>query len=156
MDFGIVYHLIYLLAFTSASCPSGSKFYQARGLCFKLFTVSKNYTEADIACKDKGGILARIKDGAIQNFTEDKYAGKYFWIGLEDDDNDGVYMWADNSSAMYNNWQTTPPSGRCARYTKSGLWIAELCSEILWFLCELPKGPNKWNFLPSINNHRSH
>ena len=78
--------------------------------CLYLSTKAASQPEAVAACKSMGAELATITkndQGWIKSKTE-RDAG--VWIGLNDIEKEGTWVWQDgSSSATYTNWLTTNP-----------------------------------------------
>ncbi|KAK6172296.1 hypothetical protein SNE40_015986 [Patella caerulea] len=126
--------------FIAASCPSNSIEFIPRGICYQLIKTPANFEGAKTGCEDLDGNLARIKSQETQDFLFQNYAGKFFWMGLSDSDNNNVYTWVDNSDLVYQNWnETLYVPAYCALFSKTGKWTFTNCIQTKYYLCEVPK-----------------
>ncbi|CAL4070333.1 unnamed protein product [Meganyctiphanes norvegica] len=72
------------------TCPDGYSF--IAGQCLTLSNELLGNTDAEKACKSKGGTLASVKDPqALLDYTKDNY-DNYFWLGGSDEEK-GVVIW---------------------------------------------------------------
>ncbi|XP_070578072.1 C-type lectin BfL-2-like [Ptychodera flava] len=73
---------------------------------YKLFLNPLSWEEARQACEDDGGMLAIIRDQTVHQFIKDYITeaklkssiaqnGKGLWIGLNDKEEEGRYVWVD-------------------------------------------------------------
>ncbi|CAL1527101.1 unnamed protein product [Lymnaea stagnalis] len=97
------------------ACPPGlpqdefRQLYRDSCFYFVLYRV-KDYVHAEQDCEGQGGKLAVVDSAAVQGFLVDKLVNAYkrpdirVWIGLEDRDNDGTFVWADGTPLAYSNW----------------------------------------------------
>ena len=73
----------------------------------------------------------------------DTYSGSEWWIGLNDHDSEGTFVWEDGTTVSYTNWHSGEPndygSGEdCGQlnFWGDGTWNDQSCSETLYFICE--------------------
>ena len=71
----------------------------------------KNWTESDLECSDHDQRLASILSGQEALTTTIALANTYFWIGLNDIENEDVFVWVDGSPFVSINWAFGYPSG---------------------------------------------
>ncbi|KGL89995.1 Collectin-10 [Charadrius vociferus] len=87
----------------------------------------KNYREALIHCRDRGGTLAMPKDEATNTLIAD------------------YFVYADNSPLQnYSNWkegEPHDPAGRedCVEMLSTGEWNDSECQVTIYFVCEFLK-----------------
>ena len=68
-----------------------------------------SWTDARESCKHKGGDLASISSQAINDRLLSMEVEDDFWIGLNDKENEGSYVWASGDPfGPYTNWQVSP------------------------------------------------
>ncbi len=65
--------------------------------------------EAWAATLDPGAHLVTIGDEAENRWLQREYGGSPFWIGLEDQDGDGNWLWADGGAPGYTDWDAGEP-----------------------------------------------
>lgn len=82
------------------------------GSCYKLFTVPERWDNARAKCEDLGAQLVKIESAEENDFLKSTYlnaSGVTFWIGLNDQMQEGEWIWADGSSlGDYVNWFQDP------------------------------------------------
>ncbi|XP_062426555.1 collectin-10 isoform X3 [Rhea pennata] len=108
----------------------------------------KNYREALIHCRDRGGTLAMPKDEATNALIAD-YISKSglfrAFIGMNDMEKEGQFVYADNTSLQnYSNWkegEPNDPNGHedCVEMLSTGEWNDSECQVTIYFVCEFLK-----------------
>ena len=92
--------------------------YPASGHSYYLLSFN-TWTGSQAEALMLGGNLVTINDLAENNWIGDQFSGPaaaagsslWGWIGLNDSDNDGIYVWADGDPASFRSWyQTDPPT----------------------------------------------
>ena len=76
------------------NCPEG--WIKDRSHCYRVFTDKLNWNAAESKCQTFGGDLVSIEDKEKQDkllFMLDRDHYDYFWIGLTDHEQMGVYKW---------------------------------------------------------------
>jgi len=95
------------------------------GICWKGYTTSLPFAEAEAQCAAIGGRLATIKgneeNDRLKNLAVTLNLGT-IWIGLTDSELEGSFMWSDGtegpnncSSEMYQNWAGLNENTRLCR-----------------------------------------
>ncbi|XP_074977645.1 C-type lectin domain family 4 member G isoform X2 [Caretta caretta] len=112
-------------------CPAG--WLLNSGTCYYFSTVRKHWSYAKQACKDQGAELIIIDNPQKQEFLTKNTNGKQYWIGLHDVSNEGTFIWVDDSSVSYSNWDRGEPnnfgSGEdCVMMLKDGKWNDAACT----------------------------
>ncbi|XP_016963039.1 C-type lectin 37Db-like [Drosophila biarmipes] len=68
--------------------------------------VKLNSTMANSFCRDMGGYLAAFQDQVELDAIKDKLKDEYFWLGINDRDNEGEFLSVvSGKPAKYLNWQ---------------------------------------------------
>ena len=67
---------------------------------------------------------------------------EWFWIGLNDIEKEGKFVWSDGSAYNDNNWKANEPNGNrsenCMFSDKSVQWYDHRCTVTLYFICKIP------------------
>ncbi|XDV14631.1 hypothetical protein PO909_014853 [Leuciscus waleckii] len=115
--------------------------------CFKYFSDSKTWAEAEEDCVDQGGNLVSIHSQITHNFlkkfvADNAKALSRTWIGAHDAPQEYMWFWSDGSKFEYNDWNTGEPnnyggSERCAEmgYGDEKRWNDAFCGTRLPFIC---------------------
>jgi Lectin C-type domain len=83
---------------------------------------SKSWSDAQVAAKAKGGNLVTINDLAERDWLLNTFSGypggysksnTFAWIGLNDQEEEGKYVWVSGENAAYTSWYPSEP-----------LWVA--------------------------------
>ncbi len=106
-------------------------------------SASVTWPVAEAACEAFGGTLA-ILGSSSENSDVADLAARPAWIGANDRDVEGTWMWPDASTVGYDDWAAGFPTGSdaadCA-YTnhggRRGEWADTACSSGYPFVCEL-------------------
>lgn len=82
---------------------------------YVIYTDRMNWVEASAYAQYIGGHLATIPDEATNVYlaTEMRRLGLTgAWIGLNDEKQEGVWVWQTGSTATYRNWARKEPNNR--------------------------------------------
>ena len=69
------------------------------------------------------------------------YSKTNFWIGYNDIDSEGDWIWSDRATSSYTNWDDKSPNNggvSCAIVTSNGKWHDEPCQSQFGFICKKP------------------
>ncbi|XP_070535377.1 macrophage mannose receptor 1-like [Ptychodera flava] len=161
--FVTVYLSVYLLLCQfsggSADCPTG--WIESENNCFKVFNANDNrrkqrlnWRDSSEYCRKMNANLASFSslDQEMSVFREAKVArNEAIWIGLNDIDNEGNYVWSDGSNVNYTNWARgslrtgyksyTPECVSLLLRDMDGTWRLRPCYRNLrsW-MCKIPSG----------------
>ncbi|NXL83123.1 MRC1 protein, partial [Alectura lathami] len=133
--------------------------------CFKVFGLDENDTltwhAARNNCIDFGGNLATISKKENQAFLMSllKNAATDAWIGLNDINQEHMYLWTDGSPVYYTNWA----KGSRSYYSKddcvymkknpveqAGKWKDEECKTSKSYICQKNTDPKLQNSQPVV------
>ncbi|XP_078665862.1 collectin-10-like [Branchiostoma floridae x Branchiostoma belcheri] len=103
-------------------------------MCYKVYNTLNTFTDSLNTCHDDGGTLAMPRDAYTNTFLGKLYKlkksefskamlpifknckiyDKAFWIGLQDQEEEGIFKWIDGSPlGRYNHWNPgQPDSGK--------------------------------------------
>ncbi|XP_035688674.1 collectin-10-like [Branchiostoma floridae] len=122
-----------------------------RGICYKAFNTREPFNEAAAACRKDGGTLAMPRDAETNAFLSSLYTtvgGRYFFIDLQDQREEGRFEWADGSAlGMYKSWAPGEPDGRgdcvvsgASGFWGKGKWFNYECDWSFLFACQVMPG----------------
>ena len=116
---------------------SGCNAISSEGTCFSYFTsVGVNWADADQGCEMRGYDLAKVTspEENIVMYSAATDSVKC-WIGLNDRDIEGTYVWTDGSSNNYIPWSINQPDNAnnedCVDSISLGVWNDLRCSFVL-------------------------
>ncbi len=75
---------------------------------YYLSNNTSTWTDAKLSCISAGGHLATITSQVENDFISSCYASKA-WIGLTDEEQEGVFKWVTNEPFSYSNWWSGQP-----------------------------------------------
>ena len=123
-----------------------------QGSCYALFTQLLSWNDARAYCEAEGAQLVKIECAEENECIKNKYMkdGLDFWIGLTDEQVEGVWMWSDGSELSgYINWATNQPSDQTHVQNCAGIrmgtvsyvyndaqWHDRGCSSVKGFICK--------------------
>ncbi|XP_070535374.1 macrophage mannose receptor 1-like isoform X2 [Ptychodera flava] len=143
-------------------CPTG--WIESESNCFKVFNAddnrkrSLNWHGSSEYCRKMNANLASFSslDQEMSVFREAKVArNEAIWIGLNDIDNEGKYVWSDGSNVNYTNWRRfrtgykdyTPDCVslqsilRIGRGMEATTWRLRPCNRNVGsWMCKIPSG----------------
>ena len=83
---------------------------------------STSWTAAEAEAVSQGGHLVKINDQAKYDLLQSFVGWAYFWIGLNDIDVEGTFVWSDGTPASFFQWGSGEPDSRDTFYQSSGFW----------------------------------
>lgn len=90
-------------AFTFANPTTGNQYF--------LTTALSSWTEAQSEAVAVGGNLVTINDVEEQKWLLDVFGGtELLWIGLTDQQTEGVWQWNSGDNVTYTNWTPNEPN----------------------------------------------
>ncbi|MDP6931873.1 MAG: lectin-like protein [Myxococcota bacterium] len=96
-------------------------------------------------CYTYGYHLVTLDDATEAAFVDgmgDMYSENKWWIGLNDRDTEGTFVWEDGTAVSYTNWHSGEPNDwggeDCGQLNRwgDGTWNDEPCSYTFYFICE--------------------
>uniref|UniRef100_A0A7M4EVX1 Macrophage mannose receptor 1-like n=1 Tax=Crocodylus porosus TaxID=8502 RepID=A0A7M4EVX1_CROPO len=125
-----------------AGCQKGWKRYGT--FCYSIGNVSETFLEANKACQRNNGYIATVENRYEQAFLISLVgltSEKYFWIGLFDAEEQGIFKWANGEEVVFTHWNSGMPgreSGCAAMRTgpAAGLWDVLPCEIVEKFICK--------------------
>ncbi|XP_066276578.1 IgGFc-binding protein-like [Branchiostoma lanceolatum] len=128
------------------------------GACYQVFHVERTWYAARLKCIEWGATLVTIKRPGESIFINVNWGGwrNKYWIGLsdlDDDGEDGDFVWADGSAIQWENWYRNEPeyvqidgegnTQRCGVITPDNrtedgqlAWRTDFCYEEKKYICE--------------------
>ncbi|XP_067354722.1 C-type lectin domain family 10 member A-like [Channa argus] len=112
--------------------------------CLFISNSTKTWNESNQVCNGLGGQLVIINTQEKQDFLSSTL-GKSSWIGLTDQQNEGVWKWVDGTVVNRTFWPSPQPDNwlgneNCAQiskqYTAPNNWNDLSCNSQLNFVCE--------------------
>nr|Q8WPD0.1 RecName: Full=Alpha-N-acetylgalactosamine-specific lectin; AltName: Full=Alpha-N-acetylgalactosamine-binding lectin; AltName: Full=GalNAc-specific lectin; AltName: Full=Lectin; Short=ApL; AltName: Full=Tn antigen-specific lectin; Flags: Precursor [Patiria pectinifera]BAB78598.1 GalNAc-specific lectin [Patiria pectinifera]BAB85109.1 alpha-N-acetylgalactosamine-binding lectin [Patiria pectinifera] len=134
-------------------CPPMWTFYN--GNCYRYFGTGKTYDEAESHCQEFTevglGHLASIASAEENNLLLTMWKSVRttttggLWIGLNDQAEEGNFIWTDGSAVTFTDWATTQPDNYqnedCAhmRHELDGddRWNDIACSRAFAYVCKM-------------------
>lgn len=108
---------------------------------YTLVTISKPWIEAKADCESQGGHLVTITSQEENDFVVSLLGSETVWIGLTDEQNEGVWQWVTGETVTYTNWDPGPgePNGgtseNYAEMYSNGLWN-DASGDWNYYVCE--------------------
>ena len=109
----ILITLIHLFLFLFQACPAGWHSFQTS--CYHLPVGKKSWYSAKLECSSNNGAqLVKIDSSEENDFIKTTFLadGAGYWIGLTDEETEGIWKWSDGSIlAGFQKWHESQPSG---------------------------------------------
>ena len=103
---------------------------------------SMTWEEANTLSDQHGGYLVTINDAQENSFLIQNYLSflSELWIGYNDKDNEGTWVWTNGETSIYTNWATSEPNDvngeDCGQIYSSGLWNDLPCINTTYAIVE--------------------
>jgi len=81
----------------------GSRFY-------KVYSEKMTYNAAKTQCESDGAFLAIPRSEPENDYIADLIPNNHIWIGIDDIDQEGVFVAVDGSDITYTNWNSDQPN----------------------------------------------
>ncbi|KAH3713106.1 perlucin-like protein [Dreissena polymorpha] len=130
------------------SCPDDWTAFQ--GSCYYFHHTEQSFTEAQHACLQLESNLIHIDSEEenlfIKNFLRYQTPVKYWWMGLSDDDIEGLWKWVGSGDRpTYTDWYPGEPNNAknedCAIFdgvnNRNFMWVDYGCGFLCYSICEI-------------------
>ena len=77
---------------------------------YKVYNGRMTYNAAKTQCESDGAFLAIPRSEAENDYIADLIPNKNIWIGINDIDQEGVFVAVDGSDITYTNWDSGEPN----------------------------------------------
>ncbi|XP_019640291.1 PREDICTED: pro-epidermal growth factor-like [Branchiostoma belcheri] len=126
------------------SCPSGYQMFAGNGKCYHISTTAANVDQAATNCDgNHNGKLACVKDLATHNFLKSIVKNTNYWIGLDDRQTEGSFVWSDGEAlgtyqAFFNGHGYNRAHNDCVYLNrgKSFQWVCWQCTRRIRYICQ--------------------
>ena len=104
------------------------------GTCFSHSTSTGiNWVDARLQCVTRGYDLATVTSLEENTLMSSLTTATHCWIGYNDRDIEGTFVWADGSASTYTNWSPNgEPNGGsgydCGEIYSNGYWNDDACT----------------------------
>ena len=117
---------------------SGCDAISSGGTCYSHFTSTAgiDWEDARLQCVSQGYDIATITSSEDNLLVYNIPTSVYCWIGINDINTEGTYVWADGSSNSYRNWDANEPNNGgggqdCGVMWTQGYWDDDTCARQL-------------------------
>ncbi|XP_053407165.1 perlucin-like protein [Mercenaria mercenaria] len=137
---------LFLCSHGALGCPNGWMTHE--NSCYHFSHDTEDWIDAVAACKILGGHLVEIDDATENQYLVNQAklinSKESFWIGLNDLQEEGSWVWVDSNEAVsYTNWYPGQPDNEasnenCAHLNPvyNDLWNDKECYSLLNYICE--------------------
>ncbi|XP_065587419.1 macrophage mannose receptor 1-like [Cyrtonyx montezumae] len=123
-------------------CQEGWKRYGFH--CYLVGSALATFSDANKRCEQNKAYLATVETRNEQAFLislTGLRSDKYFWLGLSDTEEQGIFRWTSGKTPAFTHWNSAMPGkeqGCVAMGTgaDAGLWDVISCQETANFLCK--------------------
>ncbi|XP_006823708.1 C-type lectin mannose-binding isoform-like [Saccoglossus kowalevskii] len=126
------------------TCPE--EFTYNFGYCYKYVSTALNFNQADSHCNGlaTGCSLVSIHSPSEEGFVHGLVqTDGYYWIGLNDINNEADFVWTDRTLAKWTNWDCGSPGWNAGKDCVHGnegdsnRWKDEDCENFYHFVCKV-------------------
>ncbi|KAF0296472.1 Low affinity immunoglobulin epsilon Fc receptor [Amphibalanus amphitrite] len=127
-------------AASAVTCPPD--WVQVGYSCYYLSTYTDTWRNSETTCQTLGGHLMSVSSPAEQDVITNYLRASDAWIGLNDLEDDGHYVWTDGTPYQYVHWAPGQPNDLldqdCVSVLEdgSGQWDDNHCKYTKLFICE--------------------
>ncbi|XP_035657643.1 uncharacterized protein LOC118403186 isoform X2 [Branchiostoma floridae] len=137
-------------------CPFG--YGRFEDSCFKVSRLPADFAGAEEECLNDGARLAAIKDQATHEYILSQVAPVanlyVLWIGLEDRENEGSFVFSDGTTLSDDSWQNFYYPGASAQEDEdcvemyfgserdAAYWNDQYCTLPRRFICQIAASPS--------------
>ncbi len=89
-------------------CKPGWSYFS--GVCYSTSQSCKNWTEAQKTCQNYNANLITVRNQEENVYVQHRLNGAKGWIGLNDRDSEGTFIWADKQSNDFTYWAENQPN----------------------------------------------
>ena len=89
-------------------CKPGWSYFS--GFCYSTSQTCKNWTEAQKTCQIYNTSLITVKNQEENVYIQHRLNGDKGWIGFNDRDTEGTFVWAGNQSSNFTYWAPHQPN----------------------------------------------
>ncbi len=111
------------------------------GSVYQFCSMNMSWDDADAYCVSRGYQQVEINDDEENDYVTIETGSERTWIGLNDLDMRGDYVWSNGGTSMYRNWAMGEPNRdfeRCVELIPGmGEWNDQGCEDPNAFVCEL-------------------
>jgi len=137
--FWILAVAMFAAAAAAASCPEGAQLFQDSA-CFYVNRKEKYSWKAALSdCAERGMQLASVRSQEEQDFIWGLAKGHYLWFGINDQLEEGDFIWSDGTAVDYTNWKSGEPDGTgdCTYMSmwSEGKWRDSMCEGRFGYVC---------------------
>lgn len=130
-------------------CRPGWRKYQGSCYCRVSMSATVTWHEAQKACNNHGGHLPTISSAAENSFVYNLYKAycrtSVGLLGFHDYVREGNFIWVDDSSSCYTNWNSGEPNNNGGHYKEEDCALMFLGGKV----------PTKWNDFFCHEKHTS-
>ena len=89
---------------------NGQPLYNYNGHTYQLTSSSMSWAQAEAEAVAHGGHLASLNSAAENQWVFSAFGGSSTWIGFNDIQQEGQWVWTDGSAVTYTNWNSGEPN----------------------------------------------
>jgi len=89
-------------------CKPGWSYFS--GVCYLTSPSCKNWTDAQNICQNYNANLITVRNQEENVYVQHRMNGAKGWIGLNDRESEGTFVWADKQSNSFTYWAQSQPN----------------------------------------------
>ena len=125
---------------------------------YYMLTEPMSWTEAEAWARGWGGHLVTLRSWQEEIWIKDTFGREeYFWIGFNDIEEEGKWVWSSGESAVYTNWEEGEPNN-CGGWGLPSPCYPEDEAVMNWARSEFESAPgqfgDRWNDVTSQSLNR--
>lgn len=130
---------MFSLCVSASERPIEAKEYN--GHFYRYYDTQMSWYEAKSFCEQRGGHLVTISSDSENEFVSSLFSCESIWLGGNDVDKEGQFVWCTNEDFSYSNWGSGEPNNGGGKgqdflhMYRTGFWD-DMNDTELGFVCE--------------------
>jgi hypothetical protein len=123
---------------------------------YYMLTEAMSWMDAEAWAQERGGHLVTLRNWEEELWIKDTFGrDEYFWIGFNDIEEEGDWVWSSGEPVVYTNWEKFEPNN-CGGWPPPSPCYPEDTAVMNWARSESESAPGQfgdhWNDITDVTN----